>query len=31
MVQPLSPNRWGSYQGQVKCADTLNRLEYWRE
>ena len=31
MVQPLSPTRWGSYQGRVICAETLDRLEYWRE
>ena len=31
MVQPLNPTCWSSYQGQVKCAETLNRPEYWRE
>lgn len=31
MVQPLSPTRWGSYQGQVNCAETLDRPEYWGE
>ena len=31
MVQSLSPSLWGSYEGLVKCAETLDRLEYWRE
>lgn len=31
MVLSLSPTHWGSYQGQVKCAESLDRLEYWRE
>lgn len=31
MVQPLSSKGWGSYQGQVKCAETLDHPEYWHE
>jgi len=31
MVQSLNPTSWRSYQGQVKCAETLDRPEYWGE
>jgi len=31
MVQALNPTCWGSYQGQVNCAQTLDRPEYWGE
>lgn len=31
MGQALNPTRWGSYLGQVKCAETLDRPEYWGE
>ncbi len=31
MVQPLKDGLIGTLTGQVKCADTLNRPEYWRE
>jgi len=31
MVQPLNPTCWGSCQGQVKCAQALDRPEYWGE
>ena len=31
MVHALNLTRWGSYQGKVKCAETLDRPEYWGE
>ena len=31
MVKALSPGIIGNVSGQVICADTLNRPEYWRE
>ncbi len=31
MVQALKPTSRGSYKGQVKCAETLDRPEYWGE
>jgi len=31
MVQALTPTRWDSYQGQVNCAQVLDRPEYWCE
>jgi len=31
MVQALNPTCWGSYQGQVNCAQALDRSEYWGE
>ena len=31
MVQELSPGHLGKVKGIVKCAETLNRPEHWRE
>ena len=31
MVQALRPDLLGTVTGRVRCADTLNRPEYWRE
>lgn len=31
MVQSLRPGLIGRVKGQVKCADALNDLKYWRE
>ena len=31
MVQALKPDVTGSLQGQVVCADALDKAEYWRE
>ncbi|MBN1294613.1 MAG: N-acetyltransferase [Candidatus Latescibacteria bacterium] len=31
MVQALQDNVIGAVTGKVRCADTLNRPEYWRE
>ena len=31
MVQALTPEGWGSYQGHVNCAEALDRPEYWGE
>ncbi len=31
MVQALRPGAIGSISGEVICADTLNKPEYWRE
>jgi len=31
MVQELRPGIIGSFSGRIICADTLNKLEHWRE
>ncbi|MBD9091539.1 MAG: N-acetyltransferase [Bacteroides oleiciplenus] len=31
MVQPISKTGFGIGKGKIKCADAMNRPEYWRE